>query len=82
MKTIKDVWFWFTLVACPLLIVLAVFTLGKLIGQYIYAQQFSLSSLSSIQIVLMCSGICALSVFSSTLKQAKTRFAKQQSAQG
>ena len=75
-EKIKVIWFWFTLVACPLLIVLGVFTLGNLIGQYIYAPDFSLSSISSIQIVFMCSGVCAFSVLLSTLKEARIRFAK------
>lgn len=76
MKEIKVVWFWFTLVACPLLIVLGVLTLGNLIGQYIYSPHFSFASISSVQIVLMCSGVSAFSVFLSTLKEAKIRFAK------
>jgi len=75
-KEIKVIWFWFTLVACPLLIVLGVFTLGNLIGQYIYSPHFSFPSISSFQIVFMCSGVCAFSVLLSTLKEARIRFAK------
>lgn len=76
MKKIKFIWFWFTLVACPLLIVLGVFTLGHLIGQYIYSSHFSFPSISSFQIVFMCSGVCAFSVLLNTLKEERIRFAK------
>jgi hypothetical protein len=74
MKGIKRIWFWFTLVVCPLLIILGVSTFAQLLGQYMYSQQFSFSSLSSFQIVFMVGGICAFSVFLSTLKEAKIRF--------
>ena len=74
MKGIKRIWFWFTLVVCPLLIILGVATFAQLFGQYMYSQQFSFSSLSSFQIAFMAGGICAFSVFLSTLKEAKIRF--------
>ncbi|WP_257326047.1 hypothetical protein [Pseudoalteromonas rhizosphaerae] len=74
MKGIKRIWFWFTLVVCPFLIILGVATFAQLLGQYMYSQQFSFSSLSSFEIALMCGGICAFSVFLSTLKEAKIRF--------
>jgi hypothetical protein len=72
MKGIKRIWFWFTLVVCPLLIILGVATFAQLLGQY--SQQFSFSSLSSFQIAFMGGGICAFSVFLNTLKEAKIRF--------
>ena len=75
-EKIKVIWFWFTLVACPLLIVLGVFTFGNLIGQYIYSPHVSFPSISSFQIVFMCSGVCAFSVLLNTLKEARLRFAK------
>ena len=74
MKGIKCIWFWFTLVVCPLLIILGVATVAQLLGQYMYSQQFTFSSLSSFQIAFMGGGICAFSVFLSTLKEAKIRF--------
>ena len=74
MKGIRRFWFWFTLVVCPLLIILALATFAQLFGQYMYSQQFSFSSLSSFQIAFMGGGICAFSVFLSTLKEAKIRF--------
>ncbi|WP_076921299.1 hypothetical protein [Pseudoalteromonas sp. SK20] len=74
MKGIKRIWFWFTLVVCPLLIILGVATFAQLFGQYMYSEQFSFSSLSSFQIAFMGGGICAFSVFLSTLKEAKIRF--------
>ena len=74
MKGIKRIWFWFTLVVCPLLIIIGVATFAQLLGQYMYSQQFSFSSLSSFQIAFMEGGICAFSVFLNTLKEAKIRF--------
>ena len=74
MKGIKRIWFWFTLVVCPFLIILGVTTFAQLLGQYMYSQQFSFSSLSSFQIAFIGGGICAFSVFLSTLKEAKIRF--------
>ena len=53
MKGIKRIWFWFTLVVCPLLIILGVATFAQLLGQYMYSQQFTFSSLSSFQIAFM-----------------------------
>ncbi|CAM4300004.1 hypothetical protein [Pseudoalteromonas byunsanensis] len=76
MTHIKSIWFWFSLVVCPFLIVLGVFTAGKLLGQYMYSQQFSFSSISILQVGLICAGVCAFSVFLNTLKEAKIRFAK------
>ncbi|MBB1407579.1 hypothetical protein [Pseudoalteromonas sp. SG44-17] len=74
MKGIKRIWFWFTLVVCPLLIILGVATFAQLLGEYMYSDQFSFSSLSSFQIAFIGAGICAFSVFLSTLKEAKIRF--------
>ncbi|OLF80145.1 hypothetical protein AWH60_01835 [Pseudoalteromonas haloplanktis] len=74
MKGIRRFWFWFTLVVCPLLIILGVATFAQLLGQYMYSQQFSFSSLSSFQIAFIGGGVCAFSVFLSTLKEAKIRF--------
>ena len=62
MKDIKRIWFWFTLVVCPLLIMLGVATFGQLLGEYVYSPQYSFSSLSSFQIVFMAGGICAFSI--------------------
>ncbi|WP_418608933.1 hypothetical protein ACNSN2_07220 [Pseudoalteromonas sp. US3C1013] len=74
MKGIRRFWFWFTLVVCPLLIILGVATFAQLLGQYMYSQQFSFSSLFSFQIAFIGGGVCAFSVFLSTLKEAKIRF--------
>ncbi|WP_350645597.1 hypothetical protein [Pseudoalteromonas sp. G24-MNA-CIBAN-0072] len=74
MKGIKRIWFWFTLVVCPFLIILGVATFAQLLGEYMYSQQFSFSLLSSFQIAFIGAGICAFSVFLSTLKEAKIRF--------
>ncbi|TGE77340.1 hypothetical protein C7Y70_18055 [Pseudoalteromonas sp. KS88] len=74
MKDIKCIWFWFTLVVCPLLIILGVATFAQLLGQYMYSEQFSFSSLSSFQIAFIGGGVCAFSVFLSTLKEVKICF--------
>ncbi|KAF7766387.1 hypothetical protein PUND_a2205 [Pseudoalteromonas undina] len=74
MKSIRRIWFWFTLVVCPLLIILGVATFAQLLGQYMYSEQFSFSSLSSFQIAFIGGGVCAFSVFLSTLKEVKIRF--------
>ncbi|WP_105167837.1 hypothetical protein [Pseudoalteromonas sp. T1lg23B] len=76
MKDIKSIWFWFTLVVCPLLVLLGIFTLGKLLGQYMYSEQFGFSSIAITQIGFIGAGICAFSQLLITLKQAKKRFAK------
>ncbi|CAD2224634.1 conserved exported hypothetical protein [Pseudoalteromonas sp. 3J6] len=75
MKGIKRIWF--TLVVCPLLIILGVATFAQLLGQYIYSEQFSFSSLSSFQIAFMGGGVCAFSVFFKHIKRGKnTLFCK------
>ena len=74
MKDIKRIWFWCTLVVCPLLIILGVATFAQLLGEYVYSPQYSFSSLSSFQIVSMAGGICAFSIFLTTIKEAKIRF--------
>ena len=74
MKGIKRIWFWFTLVVCPLLIILGVATFAQLLGEYVYSPQYSLSSLSSFQIVFMAGGICAFYILLTTIKEAKIRF--------
>ena len=71
MKGIKRIWFWFTLVVCPFLIILGVATFAQLLGEYMYSQQFSFSSLSSFQIAFMCGGVCAFSVFFKHIKRGK-----------
>ena len=40
MKGIKCIWFWFTLVVCPLLIILGVATFAQLLGEYMYYLQY------------------------------------------
>ncbi|WP_448567327.1 hypothetical protein [Thalassotalea ganghwensis] len=76
MKNIKNIWFWFTLIVCPILVVLGVFTLGELIGEFIYSTQSNRPSVTNFQLVFICAGVCAFSVFLTTLKQAKIRFGK------
>ncbi len=75
MKGIKRIWF--TLVVCPLLIILGVATFAQLLGQYMYSQQFSFSSLSSFQIAFMGGrNLCVFCIFKHIKRSKNTLFCK------
>jgi hypothetical protein len=76
MDSIKNIWFWFTLIVCPILILVGIYNLSYLIGQILYAESGGLVNLYSRQMVFILGGLSSLFVFSKTLKVAKTRFSK------
>lgn len=76
MESVKKVWFWFTLIVCPILILWAVYTIGKLVGHVVVSQS-SMPTIDSTQLVPICGGICALSVLLNTLREAKLRLQVQ-----
>jgi hypothetical protein len=76
MDSIKNIWFWFTLIVCPILILVGIYNLSYLIGHILYAESGGLVNLYSVQMVFILGGLSSLFVFSKTLKVAKTRFSK------
>ena len=77
MDSIKSIWFWFTLIVCPVLIVVGVYTLGHVVGFSLYSKSDELISLDSSQIVFILCGFSSLFVFLKALKVAKARFSKK-----
>ena len=79
MESVRKIWFWFTLIVCPILILWAVYTIGKLVG-YAVVSQSSMPAIDSTQLVPICAGICAFSVLLNTLREVKVRFARANNA--
>ncbi|TMP18931.1 hypothetical protein [Pseudoalteromonas sp. S2893] len=75
MEYVRKVWFWLTLIVCPILILWAFYTIGKLVGHAVVSQS-SMPAINSTHLVPICGGICALSVLLNTLRKAKVRFAR------
>ncbi|WP_339725303.1 hypothetical protein [uncultured Paraglaciecola sp.] len=75
MECVRKFWFWFTLIVCPILILWAVYTIGKLVGNAMVSQS-SMPAIDSTHLVAICAGICAVSVLLNTLRKAKVRFAR------
>jgi hypothetical protein len=75
--SIKNIWFWFTLTVCPILILVGIYTLGHIIGFSLFSKSDELVSLDTSQIVFILCGFSSLFVFLKTLKVAKSRFAKK-----
>jgi hypothetical protein len=74
LKSIKELWFWFRLVICPILILHGVYVIGKLVGNLLVSQS-GLPTLDSSHLIPLAGAFCALNVFFYTWKEAKVRFA-------
>ncbi|GGQ11102.1 hypothetical protein [Shewanella litoralis] len=71
-KFVTEVWFWYGLIICPILIILTTFGLGVQVGRTVYSEQpFSLDVW---QIVLMSVLLLSMSEFRRAVMAAKVRF--------
>jgi cytochrome b subunit of formate dehydrogenase len=77
MQSIKNIWFWFCLVFCPILILAGTYIVGQVSGHYSQSNESLFSSVSSQQLAIIAAAICAVFVLISKIKEAKIRFANQ-----
>ncbi|GIU31565.1 hypothetical protein L2719_12095 [Shewanella schlegeliana] len=84
MRVFKAFWFWFGLVACPVIFIASVFNTGRLFGYLMFSEQAYTQGLSQalsgsndgIELLITISlGICAFSEFMRSFYQLKVRFA-------
>lgn len=84
MRVFKAFWFWFGLVACPVIFIVCVFNSGRIFASLMLSEQAYTLSLShaltgsndGIELLISISlGICAFSEFIRSFYQLKVRFA-------
>ncbi|GAB2990969.1 hypothetical protein [Psychrosphaera aestuarii] len=79
MKNLSEIWFWFTLLFCPIGILVGIFQLASLSGFWLYSDTaISMHELlKSGQLVMILVGFTCACVFADTLKKAKIRFRRK-----
>lgn len=72
MKTLKNLWFWFGLTICPIILLFALFRAGQLLGEILYSS--TRYNINQFDIIIFISAILAGFEFARSVRQARLRF--------